>query len=194
MAAPQTAYTARAGVAAVPACWRASTLKTHHTELPAPTSTAESRSGRDRGQKNQFGFSCGRRSVTSSRGGASVVAPMPATTAITTKPAQATRHWSPARMATGPASTTPHPVPELIVDHTTAWRGASTCRSTMSAYGGNAIPAAVPATSTPVATAQTLSATAMTAIPNAADAAAPATATRAPSLEASGTTAALATR
>ena len=104
----------------MPDCRIASTLKAHHTELPTPTSTADSRSGRDFGQKNHVMLSCGRRARRSSAAGAWNTARAPTTTAIATKTTHATRHCAPATIAIGPAMATPHPVPELIVDHTTS--------------------------------------------------------------------------
>ncbi len=111
-----------------------------------------------------------------------------------TKPAHASRHWSPATIAIGPAIATPHPVPELIVDHTRSRRDGSTCWSTMSAYGGKASPAAEPATSTPAASTATLSATAIVVMPIVASAAAPPTATFDPQRATTCTTSTLATR
>jgi len=52
-AIPQPAYTSRAAEADTPKSRIASTLNAHHTELPAPMTTADASSGPDRGQTNQ---------------------------------------------------------------------------------------------------------------------------------------------
>ena len=89
---------------------------------------------------------------------------------------------------------TPQPVPELIVAHTASRFSGRTCPATMSAYGGNDMPAAAPATTTPMARNITECAPAMTPIPTAASSAAPPTATRGPHRVRTATTPMLAAR
>ena len=103
----------------MPDCRIASTLKAHHTELPTPTSHGgqQERAGPRAEEPRDAQLWQPRTAVIGGRcmehgQGAHHYGDQ------ATKTPHATRHCAPATIAIGPAMATPHPVPELIVDHT----------------------------------------------------------------------------
>jgi hypothetical protein len=80
-------------------------------------------------------------------------------------PSHASRHPSPASSAIGAATSTPQPVPELIVAIARERRRGGSKSPTTSANGGNTSPPLPPATKTPTARTAPLGATAITVIP-----------------------------